>query len=176
MLELYLLIFCRIVTGLVFGISFGAKARDVSAFATTITRFGLIPSSASIPAALLFLAGELTVVVLIVLSGPWLAVGFVLATTLLLTFCVALASVLIRERRTSCNCFGASEKLVSIYDLWRNSGFILCTLVGCYTLARSSEIQGNVGMAGWLLSALAASVFIAIWTQLSEIAQLFHMN
>src|SRR5690348_3348391 len=123
---IYLLAFCRVVIGLVFAISSLGKARDLAQFQEAIAGFRLLSRRMSNLAAFLFLGGECTVVALMVIGGPFLFPGFALAILLLLLFCTALASVLIRRIQTACNCFGSTRKPVTRVDIWRNLGFLLC--------------------------------------------------
>ncbi len=169
----YMLAFCRIAVGLVFAVSFGGKVLDIPAFEQTIARFRLLPHRASRLAALMFLGSEMVVVALMSAGGHLLGLGFGLATLLLLTFCVALISALVRHVDTSCNCFGTSERAVSTLDIWRNVALSACTLGGCGLLAASDGEQGILGAANWVLVGLAAAMFVAAWTHLGEIARLF---
>ncbi|GIK56288.1 MAG: hypothetical protein BroJett015_19510 [Chloroflexota bacterium] len=147
MLWLYLLAFCRITIGLLFAASFGGKVRDRKGFAQTISRFGLLPQRWSYPLALLFLGAELLVVILIIWGGPLLAPAFGLAFLLLVIFTVALASVLIRNISTTCHCFGRSEKQVTYADVWRNIGFIGCSLLGWWL---APQIPEGPASQNWL--------------------------
>src|ERR1051326_7881489 len=130
MIALYVLAFCRIATGLVFAFSGMGKARDFSQFKTTIANFRLLPRPLHAPAAFFFLSAEFAVVVLVALGEPLLPFGFGLAILLLLLFCGALASVLARGLRTACNCFGTSKQPVTVADVWRNLGLVLCAALG----------------------------------------------
>ncbi|MFO7540248.1 MAG: redoxin domain-containing protein, partial [Chloroflexota bacterium] len=147
MILSYLLTFCRIVIGLAFAISFVAKARDVAQFAATIDRFDLLPPSWIRPVALLFLGGEAAVVVLIIAGGRLLFLAFGLATLLLFVFTLALLSALRRGIETSCNCFGASEKPLTYYDVGRNAGFIACSLLGWWLVP---QVAGSPAAQNWL--------------------------
>src|ERR1051326_2118641 len=89
MIALYILAFCRIVTGLVFAFSSISKARHPAQFREAILGFELLPPRFSGLAALLFLCGEFAVVLLVAIGGPLLSSGFVMATLLLCIFCVA---------------------------------------------------------------------------------------
>ena len=171
--SLYVLAFCRVAIGLVFAASSIRKALDIARFRQTISSFNLLPGRFSAIAALLFICGEFAVVVLMGIGGPLLTLGFSLTVFLMLLFCIALVSVLARRIRTSCNCFGASAKQVSGFDVWRNAGFILCALGGYAALAWTKNTQGNLGLVEWLLTGLGAGVFVVIWIQLGEIVQLF---
>src|SRR5690242_17255269 len=114
---IYLLAFCRVTTGLVFAISSFSKARDLAQFQQALLDFQLLSRRLSKLAALFFLCGEGIVVLLIVIGGPVLLPGFALAILLLLVFCAALASVLIRRLPISCHCFGSSNKPVTSADI-----------------------------------------------------------
>ncbi len=174
--PLYLLAFCRAVVGLVFALSSVSKVVNLAQFKQTISSFNLLPSWLSSIAAVLFLYGEFAVVLLVILGGPLLTIGFSLAILLLLLFCIALVSVLVRRIRTSCNCFGPSAKLVSRSDVWRNIGFMLCALGGWEGLGLTKNAQGNLGLFEWILTGLGAGAFVVLWTQLGEIVQLFHQD
>lgn len=174
--PLYLLAFCRVVVGLVFALSSVSKALNLAQFRQAISSFNLLPSWLSSIAAVLFLCSEFAVVILVILGGPLLAIGFSLAILLLLLFCIALVSVLVRRIRTSCNCFGPGAKQVSRSDVWRNIGFMLCALGGWGGLVWTKDTLGNLGLLEWVLTGLGAGAFVVIWIQLGEIAQLFHQD
>lgn len=170
---IYLLGFCRVAIGLVFAISSVGKVRDITRFQQAIKGFRLLPRDLSNLAAFLFLGGEIAVVLLMLIGGTLLLPGFVLAILLLLIFCAALASVLIRKLHTPCNCFGSSNKLVTRVDIWRNAGFLLCAGSGCEALLWMHGEPGSLEGIAWVCIALGASVFVMIWIQLGEIVQLF---
>ncbi len=172
----YVLTFCRVVIGLVFLISGVSKASHLPQFKQTIITFHLLPNQLSGIAALLFLAGEFGVVLLMITGGNFLLPGFVLAVALLTVFSGALASVLIRKLRASCNCFGPSEKPVTVSDLWRNLGFIGCALFGCVMQTWLRETDTAVSWLAWIPISLGALVFVVIWVQVGEITQLFRSN
>jgi hypothetical protein len=168
----YLLVFSRIALGLLFAYSFVAKARDVAQFAGTIGRFELLPRRWSKSAALLFLGGEAAVALLLIAGGRLLPLAFALAGLLLAIFSLALLSALRRGIETSCNCFGASKKPLTYFDVWRNVGFTACSLLGWW-LATQTPLAAQY--PGWLELALLgflAAVFVIVWTQLNEIATL----
>lgn len=176
MIVLYIQAFCRIVIGLVFAISSFGKLRDIPKFQQAILGFRLLPRRLSGPVALLFLSGELTVVVFVTFGGPLLLFGFLLAALLLLMFSGALASVLVRRLQTSCNCFGTNEKNVSSTDIWRNLGFLICATGGCGVFIWTRNEQLSLGGIEWLLASLGALIFVLIWIQLGEIVQLFRLS
>jgi peroxiredoxin len=142
----YLLTFCRLVIGLVFAISFVGKARDIGQFAKTIGRFELLPRRWNKTAAWIFLGGEAAVVVLLIVGGPLLPLAFALAGLLLLLFTLALLSALRRNIETSCNCFGASEKLLTYYDVGRNAVFMACSVLGWWLVP---QVAGSPAAQNW---------------------------
>ncbi len=169
---IYLLMFCRIATGLVFAISSLNKARSLAQFQQAIVDFHLLTWRLSNFAALVFLGGEFAVVLLMLIGESFLLYGFALAILLLLIFCAALASVLVRKLHTSCHCFGASEKPVTQADIWRNVGFLLCAGGGCEAVIWTRGVQGSLEWMAWLFIALGAAIFVMVWIQLGEIVQL----
>jgi uncharacterized membrane protein YphA (DoxX/SURF4 family) len=169
----FFLAFCRIAIGLTFAISFLGKISDLASFEQTIHRFELLPRQFTRMAAFLFLAGEITVVILAILGNVFLPLAFLLAFLLLLIFSAALASALRRDIRTSCNCFGQSAKPISVYDLWRNAGFMLCALVGGALVSTSEQVASSLNLIEWGFITAIAVAFVTIWIQLSDIVQLF---
>ena len=143
----YLLTFSRVALGLLFAYAFLAKVRDVAQFAAAVGRFELLPRRWVKTAALLFLAGELAVILLLLTGGSWLPLAFALASLLLTLFTLALLSTLRRGIETSCNCFGASEKPLTYYDVGRNAGFIACSLLGWWLVP---QVAGSPAAQNWL--------------------------
>lgn len=176
MVSLYMLAFCRVVIGLTFVVSSVSKVLHMAQFRQAISNFHILPGRLSGIAAMLFLCSEFAVVVFVLIGGPLLLFGFALASFLLVLFCIALVSVLVRRIRISCNCFGTSTKRVSHFDVWRNVGFLLCAFGGCGTLAWTKGSQWNPSLLEWGLIGLGAVVFVVIWLQLGVIAQLFRQS
>jgi hypothetical protein len=172
MLLAYLLAFCRVVFGLLFFASFVGKIRNIPLFERTITDFQLLPPVLSKIAAFAVLGGELVVVGLMLIGGPLLGVGFTLAIILLLAFCLVLALGLVRRMQVSCNCFGASDKQISGYDLGRNVGFLSCALLGLGTLVWLDTGQTQMGALEWGIVGLTAIIFVTVLLQISEIGPL----
>lgn len=145
----------------------------MDSFTQAIDRFKLLPKVLHSPTAVAFLGGELVVVVAMILGGKFLLWGFLLAGLLLLLFSIALASVLVRKIPTSCNCFGSSQKPVSIFDIVRNTILILFSLGAYGWLALNEEALPALGWLDWGLLSVAALVLVMILIQLKEIVQLF---
>ncbi|GHO90063.1 hypothetical protein KSF_001110 [Reticulibacter mediterranei] len=164
--------FCRCATGVVFLISFGSKVRDIAQFQRSIVAFRLLSRKLSNTAAILFLGGELAVVLLLLGGGELLLPGFMLALLLLIIFSIALASVIVRKLHISCNCFGSSDQQVTVVDVWRNVGLIVCVLAGYSTTSWSQGSGRILGLGEWLLAAISALLLSLLWLQLSNIVQL----
>ncbi|SRR5581483_3348967 len=173
MITLYITAFCHIVIGLVFLFSSVSKAVRLAQFKQTITDFHVLPSKLSSLTAFLLLLGEFSVVILMAIGGDLLLPGFILASTLLIIFCSALVSVLLRRLHTSCNCFGINNKPVTVSDLWRNLGFVSCALGGCIVQTWLPSTREILGGLEWILISSTALIFVMIWIQLGEITQLF---
>lgn len=134
----YLLMIARMVVAFTFAISLVGKVRNLSSFEEAISRFEILPKWLDRSAAILFLSAELVVVILLLIGGKLLWLGFALAFFLLLVFSVALTSVIMRQIRTECNCFGSSNGIISPVHLWRNGGLLLCALTGWVIVSMGS--------------------------------------
>jgi hypothetical protein len=176
MLAMYFLAFCRVTIGLTFVLAGGRKALAFEEFQQTLRRFRLLPQALLLPVALLFIAGELLVTLLMICGGWLLLAGFALAALLLLVFSGALLSVILRGISTACHCFGPGRRPVSRADLWRNLGFLLCALGGFAGAAWDPQAGAPLNSADWAFTGLSATGFVLIWTQLDEFGQLFADN
>lgn len=168
--AVYVLTFSRFVTGFVFAWSVTSKLRDFSVFEGAVMNFNILPGTLVKPSAVFFVSGELGVVALMLLGNRYLPVGFWLAAFLLLAFSAVLLSVLIRKLQTPCNCFGASIKPVSRYDVIRNMGLIACSLLGWFSLPNSLANQEPVEVA--LLGLMAVTISVA-WIKLGDLVEAF---
>jgi hypothetical protein len=171
-IVLFFSAFCRCATGFVFLISFGSKVRDIAQFQRSIVAFRLLPRKLSHIAAIIFLCGELAVVLLLLVGGELLLPGFMLALLLLIVFSIALSSVIFRKLHISCNCFGSSDQQVTVVDIWRNVGLIVCVLAGLSTTSYSQGSGRTLGIGEWLLAGISALLLSLLWLQLSTIVQL----
>ncbi len=169
----YILAFCRVATGLVFAWSFLGKIQNIPSFVQTINRFNLLPKVLYWPVTVIFLGGEVTVLGTMILGGKLLLWGFLLAGLLLILFSIALIFVLIRKIQTPCNCFGSSQRTVSIFDIVRNTTLIVFSL-GAYSLSViNTENLLVLSWSDWVLTIIIATIFVMILVQLREIVQLF---
>ncbi|NOK60042.1 MAG: hypothetical protein GFH27_549291n235 [Chloroflexi bacterium AL-W] len=172
--SMYLLVFCRIAIGLLFAISAVSKLRDFRSFSQTITRFRILPGRLNTPAAVIFVAAELAITAMMLIGGMWLWPGFLFAVLLLIVFSVALGSVLARNIQTSCNCFGNTQKPVSMADIWRNIGFTLCAISGWVAMSIVGDTTYALGLIEWTMMVATAAAFVAVWMHLGDIIQLIH--
>lgn len=174
MIFAYVAVFCRCVIGIVFVASLVGKLRDIRTFIETISQFRILPKTLHRTAAYGFLLAELIVAICMIIGGILLLPGFILAIVLLLSFSIALVSVLHRRINTSCNCFGATTNAVSLYDVWRNTAFIISAIAGC--IALTNTIQTSVAVTESVLLALVAALFVVIWLYFGEVAQLLRQT
>lgn len=142
-------------------------------FTQAVANFKLLPARWSRPVALLFLAGELAVVMLILAGGRFLPAAFGLALLLLAAFTVALVSILARNLQTACNCFGNSQKPVTYTDVWRNIGLVLVAATGLWVTRMASNTNTNMTFLELLLMAIVTGVFVLVWANLGDIVTLF---
>lgn len=173
MILFTVLSFCRITIGLTFGLSFLKKALDTPIFGQTIAHFALLPKRFSPWLARLLLGSELMVTILLALGGTFLNTGFLLAIILLLLFCGAIISVLHRNIQAPCNCFGSSHKVVSVADVWRNVGLLICALLGYIALVGSQGNHQKFNLVEWCLVGLGSAAFVSLWLHLDEIVRVF---
>ncbi|MBE7530749.1 MAG: hypothetical protein HS099_13570 [Ardenticatenaceae bacterium] len=167
----YLLIFARLSTAFIFALSAANKLRDFPAFTQAVAGFQILPGRWVKPAAVFLATAELAVVAMMLLGGPFLLPGFLLALVLLSLFSAALMSVLARGIHTSCNCFSASATPISSFHVWRNISFIICITAGCLLWALSTApIEMNL-LELCLLSIVAAT-FVLLVDNLEEIVTL----
>lgn len=126
----------------------------------------------TVPAARLILGLEFLVMVCL-FTGQLIAFG--LASALLISFTIALASVLLRNLQIHCNCFGNSRRPVSPIDLLRNMGFLFCSCSGGWLAARP-EVGLAIEPLDLGFTSLVALIFTLILSQLSDIYQLFYRS
>jgi hypothetical protein len=116
--------------GVVFAWAAGSKVRNRAAlrdFADSLDDFGVPWSWARPSLAGLIVCTEVTVVVLMLVSP---ALGFLLASALLLMFTAAIARLLMRRATVSCRCFGAPGTQLGLAHVVRNSLLLVATATG----------------------------------------------
>ncbi|HEU5271734.1 MAG TPA: MauE/DoxX family redox-associated membrane protein [Jatrophihabitans sp.] len=169
MLSSDLLMFCRWSIGLTFAVSAIGKARDLRGFELAVTELRALPAGLARPAALATVLAEALVVLALAVGRLALPIGFGLAAGLLLLFSVVLAAALRRRTTVSCNCFGASERPISGYDLIRNGALLACCAAGLAGYA-STDRQPPAEVI--VLLGLMAGCFALIVTNAEDIVEL----
>jgi hypothetical protein len=143
-----------------------SKARDPSRFAHTVERFKLVPPNQVGTVARALLGCEALVVVLLAIgfAVPGLVTaGLVVALGLLMVYTAGLAAVRIRGLSVACNCFGASNRPVSWYDVARNILLAGVSIAGLAAApvslsAMDTVLVGMVALGAALIVANLANV------------------
>jgi hypothetical protein len=164
----HLLFFCRIAVLLVFAMASLGKMLELKEFQMTIREFELLPRPWARPVALIFVGGEVLVVLAMLAGGSWLPLGFLIGLTLLVVFAGALFIVLRRKPDMSCNCFGRSDHRISWYDPIRNLLLTLCCAGGL--LASYSVSQGLIAGEMIVLGMMAAA-FVGLATHVGDVVK-----
>ncbi|MER5623205.1 MauE/DoxX family redox-associated membrane protein [Streptosporangium sp. NPDC002544] len=132
----HVLLFCRVLTGLAFTVSLIGKAADVTSFRAAIRSLVPLREGAVWPVLSLVFLAELGVVLMLI-AGDLLVLGFALAALLLAAFTAALVVSLAQGRKVSCNCFGKSKEQVTGFDVARNAILIIAAALPALFLAGS---------------------------------------
>lgn len=169
--PMYLLALCRFILGLTFLVSFYRKATDFEEFEYSFDGFQIVPTNLIRPAAYLVLASELALLGLLILGGDWLIVAFPTALMMLLIFTLAMLSVVVRKIENPCSCFGATDNLISGYDVLRNIGFMLWAGIGWDLVGEPQTLP----IGEWLLIGLTAAGFVIVWIRLRHILRFMHL-
>ena len=170
MLLADLLAFSRIAIILVFATAFAGKIRDIKNFQETVIDFRLLSVRWSKGMAWIVLATELVTGLCLTTGGRILLLGFLLAVSLLLVFSGALVVVLWRRANISCNCFGWTDRRISLYDVARNTLFSLCSLLGIWaSITGSSALSPSGGEI--ILIGLIATCFVVLVTNLADVVE-----
>ncbi|MBE7534274.1 MAG: hypothetical protein HS124_00845 [Anaerolineales bacterium] len=172
-LWIYFLLFSRLALGLMFTASVSLKLRNLPAFETAIENFKILPRQFTKPSAYLFLVGEASVVVLMIVDGTLLPTAFLSAIFLLSLFTIALLLVLWKGIQTSCACFGSSQRPVSSADVWRNIGFLVCACIGLLSFNSLSNTTIKIGLGEAGLLGMMAVVFVILSVYLRDVIELF---
>jgi hypothetical protein len=169
----YLLFFSRFGIIIVFTASTIGKLRNISKFEQAIANFQIMPRKYIRIITYIVFLGEIATVSSLIMGGMFLSIGFLLAIFLLLVFSATLLSVLARGIQTPCNCFGPSQRPVSIHDVWRNISFIVYTLAGLVALLILGSSQIKLSLVDLGLLGLMAVVFVVLLAHLSDFVELF---
>jgi hypothetical protein len=116
-------------------------------------------SNGAMPIAAAILIGEWSAALLILAGGVFSRAGLLLASGLFVFLTAVVALVLAKGLSIRCNCFGASQRRISGYDMVRNVLFIAAAGFGLY----GASADGVAGVLGGLtLSAYVPLVAVAL--------------
>lgn len=168
MFSVYLLLFARWFVGLTFAWSSSAKLRSFAGFEAAVFDFGLLPTRWTRPVAAAVVAAEAAIALAMLTRGFVLSAGFLAAIALLVGLTTAIVTVLRRKARVACNCFGASDRVLTRYDVARNAAMVAVCTVGLacsHALTVPVEPLAAVGVVG------AAAFLVALVANLGDVLE-----
>jgi Methylamine utilisation protein MauE len=163
----YVVIACRVASGLVFACSAAGKLRGRTAYAAfveSVRALGRVDRRAPALAATLVVA-ELAVAAGVAFGGTY-RVALVLAALLLVAFEAALARAVRHRVRVPCRCFGVASEPPGPPQLVRNGGLLAVALTGALAPA------GEVAAAGAVTAAFAGIVLAVLAVGADDLAVL----
>ncbi|OPC78973.1 methylamine utilization protein MauE [Embleya scabrispora] len=167
----YAYVGCACLVGLVFVASAVSKFRDFAGFVASVPHLVPMPIERARPIAILVVAAETAVPVLVAVP-PLGALGFTVAAVLLLAFTVAVAGALRLGRRSSCRCFGASDAPLGARHLARN-GVLLAAACAGAAAAVPGGATDSPPLAGGVVAGAAGLVGALLIITLDDIVDLF---
>lgn len=148
------------------------KAHAIGSFAETLEALVHLPARWSRSAAAAIAASEFLVALALLSGGAAAHHGMAAALALFLAFTAVLLVALAQRRTVSCNCFGASDHPISVWDLVRN--LLLIAACAAWLLMGRSAVALAPG--GWLLLLGVAVIAFLLSTNLHRIAPLLRLT
>jgi putative oxidoreductase len=144
----YLLLFIRVVLGILFIYSGVMKIIDTNFFVKSLENYKLLPVEALNIFALIIPWLELIIGILLLL-GIFVKEGALLGSIMMVIFIVAIIIALSRGLNIECGCFGTADAskiglLKIIEDFFILSGFLWLTLMGSDYLAIIKEKKTEI--------------------------------
>jgi hypothetical protein len=170
-LDIYLLLFCRVLVGAVFLLAVIGKVRDLTAFRDAVATLVGVPTRAARALSIGVVAAEATVTMLMFGGTPQFTVGFGAALVMLSAFSLVLGTAVVRGRRVACNCFGGRAKPVTGADLARNVVLIACAGAGL-ALVGGGASAGPFALADGALTTLMALVCVLLVVTVADLVML----
>ncbi len=161
-------LFCIFTIQVTFLISFSTKLFDVRKFVTAIEDFQIIPKRYALLSAVITLTLEGSIVILLIFEGFWRIAGIGIAAGLLMSFSAMIAWTLHRNLSVSCNCFGSSKTTLNRYDLIRNIGLFIISLLGI-GLASVAPVMSISTLTAALPILWMAIGFVIVWINLNRL-------
>lgn len=168
MSSAYVLLLARWFVGLTFAWSSAAKLWRFSGFEAAVSDFGLVPSRWTRAVARIVVVVEALIAVAMLIGGPILSIGFVAAFALLSCLTLAILAVLRRKARVACNCFGASDRVLTRYDVARNV-ILLGVCVGGLVCSRASTAAIEPLVVAVL--GVASAAFVVLVANLGDVVE-----
>ena len=165
----YLLIGSAVLLAVVFARSSAGKMRPeaFTAFAGTVEQLGAVPRRLVRPAAGALVAAEAATAVLLLIAP---VAGFVLATGLLVVFCVVIGTAMHRRITVACRCFGAGDAPLGRWHLARNGVLVAVAATGlAATTVRTAPAAHPAGAVITVAGALVAALIIMRFDELAEL-------
>lgn len=160
----YLVVGLRCLLGLVFLVSAVGKVRSQASFVgfvDSLRQFDILPSRQVQPAAIVVVATEAAVPILLAVRDT-VALGFLLTGGLLGVLTGAIAVVVHRGTLLSCRCFGVASAPLGRRHLVRNALLVFASVLGVAgsvgVVAPGSAHPGGVALAVACGAALALLV------------------
>ena len=160
---------CQTVVALVFlAAAFGKtrKPANFAEFTASVAQAG-IPSALAKPAAVLVVAVEFTIPILLAMPLTT-RIGAGLAILVLVAFCLVIATTMVRRSQVSCRCFGSSSTPLGPAHLVRNTLLIIAAAIAA---TRTVTVPTNFVELGLNLS--AAVVLSCVLMRFDELVSLF---
>ena len=124
------------------------------------------------------LIGEWSAALLMLAGGAWSRAGLLLASGLFVFLTAVVAVVLAKGLSVRCNCFGASQRRISGYDLLRNLLFIAAAGVGLCGASVSgiAGVFGGLALPVYLPMVAVALMLFQLSTGLREIVHILRIR
>lgn len=169
MQHAHVLVFVRVLIGVIFAVSASGKLRDIRAFRAAVEDFRLVPRRLAGIIAVVLAGLEAALVVTMAAGGVLLPFAFVGAAFLLAAFSVALAIALRRHSVLSCKCFGSATTRLSGYDLGRNLCLIACAGLGAWAALVGGD--HSVPASQFAVTALVACGLALVLVNFADVAK-----
>jgi hypothetical protein len=163
---------CRVYVLLAFLFAAGGKTFDFGEFRRGLTESFNIPRTLSGAVAGVIIAAEWGIAGLLTFDrGAAGRAGMAAALLLLGLFTAVIALAFVRGAIVSCNCFGASTRRISIYDLFRNGA-----LMGACSFNLMYAQSGTVNAISYVLLTGAALTALTMTVNLQEMVQVVRLS
>lgn len=162
----YVLLLCQFSIILTFGISSLGKLYDLRRFIKSITEFQMLPRPIVVPASISIVSCEILVVILLSLN---IYRGFYVSSFLLIMFSLVLIVAMMKHKHISCNCFGPTNKSISVYDVGRNILLLSFSVCGLFT---ANDFVTPIPFIGILIAMYSSVTIVFLCLNLEELASI----